>query len=57
MHVFSTTIESLTLEDFITPVKYKAPILNIQSQNIDEDSLTVEDFTKHSLYRSTDLEQ
>lgn len=57
VHVLSTTIESLTLEDFVTPVKYKAPILNIQSQNIDEDSLTVEDFTKHSLYRSTDLEQ
>lgn len=42
-------IEPLTLEDFVTPVKYKAPTPNIQSQSIDEDSLTVEDFTQHTL--------
>lgn len=49
VHILDTTIESLTVEDFVTPVKYKAPTPNIQSPNLDTDSLTVEDFTQHTL--------
>ena len=49
VHVSNTTIESLTIADFATPVRYKAPTPNIQSPNIGKDSLTVEDFTQHTL--------
>ena len=49
VHVLDTTIEPLTIEDIVTPVKYKAPTPNIQSPNIGKDSLEVEDFTHHTL--------
>ena len=49
--ISNTTIEHLTIEDFVTPVRYKAPTPNIQSPNIGKDSLTVEDFTQHTLTR------
>ena len=49
VHVLDTTIESLTIEDFVTPVRYKAPTPNIQSPGIGKDSLTVEDIVQHTL--------
>lgn len=47
--ISNAAIEHLTIEDFATPVRYKAPTPNIQSIRIDKDSLTVEDFTQHTL--------
>lgn len=49
MLVSSEVSETLMVEDFATPVKYKAPTPVIKSLGIDTDSLTVEDFTQHTL--------
>ena len=49
MLVISEVNEHLTVKDFVTPVKYKAPTPNIQSPSLGNDSLTVEDFTQHTL--------
>ena len=49
VHVLNTTIEPLTIEDIVTPVRYKAPTPNIQNPSLGKDSLTVEDFAQHTL--------
>ena len=47
--ISNASIEPLAIEDFATPTKYKAPTPNIQSISIGKDSLTIEDFTHHTL--------
>ena len=49
VHIVDTTIETLVIEDIVTPVKYKAPTPNTQSPSLGKDSLTVEDFAQHTL--------